>query len=381
MGKRKTTEEFKKELELKNSKVIIIGEYVNYKTKIKCKCPKCGNEWEGNPQTLMGGSGCPKCSHFHSGNTGKRKTKEEFIKEAQLLYRDTYDYNNIDYINNKTPISIYCNIHNIAFKQIPQNHLRGFCGCPKCSEEKNNYKWNKTTEDFVKKAKKIHRDKYDYSLVDYKNIETPVIIICPEHGKFEQRPTNHIKGAGCSKCNGGVKLTQEEWIQKAKSIHGDKYDYSKVNYVNSKTKVEIICNIHKESFYQLPTDHINKHCGCPKCSKSHGESIIEQYLIKNNIKYIGQYSIEIPKEINSSGKGYIDFYLPDYNCFIEYNGKQHYKPVKQFGGEIIFEHQQLRDNYIREYCYKNNIHLIEIPYTRSNDKTICQIKEYIESYE
>jgi hypothetical protein len=64
----------------------------------------------------MGGSGCPKCSHFHSGNTGKRKTKEEFIKEAQLLYRDTYDYNNIDYINNKTPVSIYCNIHNIAFK-------------------------------------------------------------------------------------------------------------------------------------------------------------------------------------------------------------------------------------------------------------------------
>jgi len=129
-----------------------------------------------------------------------------------------------------------------------------------------------TTEQFIEKAKAIHSDKYDYSLVEYKNNRTKVKIICHEHGIFEQRSDSHLRGQGCSKCKGGgkKKLTTEEFIKKAKNIHGDKYDYSLVEYKNNKTKVKIICPIH-DVFEQRPGSHL-KGCDCPKCKGKYEKS-------------------------------------------------------------------------------------------------------------
>jgi len=193
----------------------------------------------------------------------KKKTKEEFIKDARKKHGDKYDYSNVEYVNNATKICIKCPKHG-EFWQTPISHLRS-CGCPRCGGT-----GVLTKEEFIKKAKEIHGDKYDYSKVNYVNAHTKVCIICGEHGEFWQYPADHTNGHGCPKCgdeNSREKRssTKEKFIKKAKEKHGDKYDYSKVEYVNSVTKVCIICPEHEHGeFWQRPTDHTQGQ-GCPKC--------------------------------------------------------------------------------------------------------------------
>lgn len=122
-----------------------------------------------------------------------------------------------------------------------------------------------TTEEFIERAKKVHGDKYDYSKVDYVNSKTKVVVICLIHGEFTCLPFDHLYGVGCSRCSRNKKLSTEEFIKKAKEIHGDKYDYSKVVYKNNFTKVCIICPKHGE-FFKSPSKFLNG-WGCNKCSK------------------------------------------------------------------------------------------------------------------
>jgi hypothetical protein len=118
--------------------------------------------------------------------------------------------------------------------------------------------------DFINKAKKIHGDKYDYSKVEYKNVQTKIKIICYNHGEFEQLPSKHLSNHGCVKCSGHYKKTSTDFINDAIQIHGDKYDYSKINYNNSQEKIIIICKVHGE-FEQRPNNHLNGQ-GCAKCA-------------------------------------------------------------------------------------------------------------------
>lgn len=218
------------------------------------------------------------------------------------------------------------------------------------------------TKSFITEAIKIHGNKYNYDRVDYQLCNIPVTITCPIHGEFDQIPSYHLQGNGCPKCSGKYKPSTEEFIEKARKIHGDKYDYSKVNYINCETKICIICPEHGE-FWQTPNHHINAKCGCQKCNESKGEREVRAFLKENNIYYIDQFIVQVPTTIRRTGITKIDFYLPDYKTFIEYNGKQHYIPQKAFGGEIRFNEQIRRDNYIRNYCRENNIKLIELMYT------------------
>lgn len=134
-----------------------------------------------------------------------------------------------------------------------------------------------TTEDFISKAKKIHGDKYDYSLVDYQGSAVPVTIICPIHGPFEQKPTKHVSlKRGCPKCGGTAKKTTKEFIAEARTVHGDKYDYSKVEYNGNKKHITIICSEHGE-FRQLPSDHLKGH-GCPECANTQRRKTTEKFI-------------------------------------------------------------------------------------------------------
>ena len=124
-----------------------------------------------------------------------------------------------------------------------------------------------TTEEFIKKAREVHGDKYDYSKVEYLDNRTPVCIICPKHGEFPQTPTIHLQGSGCPKCGNdrtALRMTNEDFINKARAVHGDKYDYSKVQYAYNKIEVCIICPEHGE-FWQKPVLHLSG-CGCSICS-------------------------------------------------------------------------------------------------------------------
>lgn len=140
-----------------------------------------------------------------------------------------------------------------------------------------------TRDEFVTKARAAHGDKYDYSKVVYVNQSVDVIIICPEHGEFLQRPNNHYMGAGCPLCVGNHKMTTETFIKRAREIHGDKYDYSKSVYVNSKTKLIISCPEHGD-FEQSPDKHLSGH-GCPMCAQSKVEATnLQKYGAKRPLQ-------------------------------------------------------------------------------------------------
>ena len=190
---------------------------------------------------------------------------EDFIRKAKETHGDKYDYSKVIYTNSKDKVCIICSKHG-EFWQTPNKHLHGQ-GCPKCGGRKQ-----LTTEEFIKKAKAIHGDKYNYSKVVYENSNTKVCIICPEHGEFWQSPNAHLSGKGCAKCASGAVRTTEDFIKKARIVHNDKYDYDKVEYINAKTKVCIICPEHGE-FWQTPSGHLMGK-GCKKCGNTNGHNLL-----------------------------------------------------------------------------------------------------------
>lgn len=276
-------------------------EYTNCDTKVCIICPEHGEFWQ-RPMAHLRGDGCPKCG-LKTSPEEINANKAIFITRAKEKYGDKYDYSNMNYINSITPIEIICPIHN-SFMQTPHDHLYNN-GCPKCSEEekikkqilkeenieKRRLKNEQIREDkekeFIKKASEIHNNKYDYSKVKYISSNKKVCIICPEHGEFWQDPNSHAHGHGCPICARiqnaeNRSFNTEQFIENARKVHGDKYDYSKVNYINNSTKVCIICPKHGE-FYQTPAMHYNEHQGCPLCGTLSSADETEIYnFIKNN---------------------------------------------------------------------------------------------------
>lgn len=138
-------------------------------------------------------------------------------------------------------------------------------------------KYQHTTKEWIEKARIVHGNKYDYCSTNYKGTAQKVVIICPEHGPFLQVAGNHLKGTGCAKCSNHIPST-EEWITLAKKVHGNRYDYSKVIYANHITKVEIVCPEHG-TFWQMPINHVHNFSGCPKCA-GYNHDIL--YLLRCN---------------------------------------------------------------------------------------------------
>lgn len=158
-----------------------------------------------------------------------------------------------------------------------------------------------------------------------------------------------------------------KFIEKAKLIHGDKYDYSKVKYVNNKIKVCIICPEHGE-FWQMPSKHINSKQGCPICNESKLEHDVSIFLDANNIKY------ERQKKFKWLGLQSLDFYLPDYNTAIECQGRQHFIAVKHFGGDYGLKQTINRDIMKKELCNKYNIKLLYFLSEKYNNSCVCNIE-------
>ena len=352
-------------------------EYINTNTKVCIICPEHGEFWQ-TPHSHLNGRGCPLCAKEHS--TNYKNTKEFFIDRATKKHNGKYDYSKVEYVNSSVPVCIICPDHG-EFWQTPHNHLNS-TGCKKCKSNKH-LGVKDSLESFIEKAHKIHGDKYDYSKVEYVNSTTPVCIICPDHGEFWQTPSNHtnkIHPKGCDKCNrlkhsNDEKISKEEFIERARKIHGDKYDYSKVEYVNFHTKICIICPEHSD-FWQTPSHHLRNE-GCPICNFSKLELDIENFCKNNNIKYISQYNPNWAKKYR------YDFYLPDYNTIIECQGIQHYKPVDFAGkgddwAKKLFEKNVKTDKIKYELAVKNNCNILY--YTSDDLKTndeITSLKELL----
>ena len=323
-------------------------EYINNSIKVCIICPEHGEFWQ-NPNSHLRGSGCCKCANFY------KPTTEEFIEKAQKIHGNKYDYSKVNYINSHTKICIICSEHG-EFLQTPYSHLNG-CGCPKCGMKIVKTKISNNKENFIERSKLVHRDKYDYSKVEYVNEKTKVKIICKIHGEFEQIPWTHINGAGCPFCKNEKlskerMMSNEEFIEKSKKIHYNKYSYDFCEYNGYYKKVKITCPIHG-NFEQLAYNHIQGK-GCPKCRRSKMEIEIEEFLKENNINYISQYRNDFL--INGKSRFSLDFYLPDYKIAIECQGAQHFIGNTFYSkniNEII-----KRDLLKKELCEKNNIKLI-----------------------
>lgn len=193
----------------------------------------------------------------------RKLTTEEFIQKAAAKHAGKYLYDRTVYVNQRTKVVISCPKHG-DFEQLAVVHLSGGSGCPMCG---GTLKLN--TENFVQLAQEKHGNNYDYSKVKYTTTKLKVTIICKDHGDFEQSPASHLRGGGCPDCGVASKaasqsLSREEFIARAKSQHGSRYDYSKARYVKSYTKLIITCSEHGD-FEQTPQNHLNGH-GCPGCA-------------------------------------------------------------------------------------------------------------------
>ena len=203
----------------------------------------------------------------------RKVTTKEFIKRAKVKHGNSYDYSSIEIDGVDNYIKVGCKKHG-DFSIQPSKHMRGR-GCKHCAIEARADNRRKTITKVIKDFKKVHDDKYDYSKVKYINADTNVKIRCIEHDcEFEQNPDRHRAGAtGCKQCKSRILRnkfikTRDAFINDAQQVHGNKYDYSRVDYKGAKVNIEIGCpNKLHGYFTQKPDHHINGREGCPICAE------------------------------------------------------------------------------------------------------------------
>lgn len=339
------------------------------------------------------------------------KSTDEFINQCNIIHNYKYLYDNTIYTKSKNKVIITCKIHG-DFTQVSNSHLMGM-GCIKCGYNNDriyNHKYD--TCGFIEESKRIWGDKYDYSLVEYKNIKTKVKII-HDGIIYEQTPSLHLRFpvegylnqdifikksikkwgdkydyslVNFTNCHNKVKIihdgiiyeqlpnnhlnyapekilrkSQEEFISESKEFHGNKYSYDKVLYTNGLNKVTLVCPKHGD-FLQSPNVHLRS--GCPHCNESKGEKEISKFLNKYNIINNRQHKFHDCKNILQLP---FDFFIPHIRTCIEFDGIQHYEPVEYFGGLKAYESLKINDKIKSDYCEDNYISLIRIRYDQIED--------------
>lgn len=294
-----------------------------------------------------------------------------FIEKARKLHGFKYDYSKVVYVVNDKSVIIICPTHG-DFLQKPADHLSrnksGAKGCHRCCAS-----YPHTQASWIQKAKEIHGEKYDYSQTVYTGGKNKVIIRCVKHDLcFEQQATSHVgkRPRGCPKCGLERSVSAhtndtEYFLTKARAVHGNTYDYSLVKYTITNDYVTIICSKHGE-FDQTPHNHlIGK--GCPRCKMSHGEKHIANYLKSLNIMYVQQKKFE---DCKNKRKLPFDFYLPEYDAIIEFDGKQHFEPVDIFGGDEGFLCTRLNDEIKNKFAAETNRPMLRIKYDQNIELSI-----------
>ena len=309
----------------------------------------------------------------------KKLKQEEFIKKANIHYNNKYDYSKVNYVNSQTKVCIICPEHG-EFWQTPYDHIWAKNDCPLCAIKRRTNSQTKSIEDFIFEARKIHGYKYDYSKVNYISNKQKVCIIDIKSGnEFWQTPLNHLKGFGYNGRNKRI-LSKEEYIDKAREIYGDLYDYTNIEYKGLRKEISVYCKCkddkgNEHGYFTIKAGyHLNGTC-CPLCSGSSYEKIISNELHKNNIDFVYECGKKTLKCIDDL---FLDFYIRDKNIAIECQGKQHfeYNPFFHIGKTK----ENFKDNDIKKYniCKDTGIKLIYfIPYDYENygetfyDDKIC----------
>ena len=256
-------------------------------------------------------------------------TQEEWINQAKIKHNNIFNYSKVIYKKSNIKVIITCKKHG-DFKQLPYKHLKGQ-KCPYCAKNKLN------TSLFIQKSIKKHNNKYIYNKVEYKKSNIKVIITCKIHGDFEIRPNNHLNGQGCIKCS-KIKITTDDIIKKFKKVHNNKYTYECVEYINSLSKVKINCKIHGY-FLQKPKHHLIgkgcKKCGNNGVSKKQFKWLKIKKIIDNtNIINMNDNNYEYYIEKNKK-KYYADGYSKKLNKIYEFHGDYWHGNPKKYNLDDI----------------------------------------------
>ena len=245
----------------------------------------------------------------------KTASGEAILESFKAVYGDRNDYSGVVFHRLDSKVEIRCIKHNQVFLQSPQGHLLTQ-GCTECSSEKRSNTLSYTQEDFIEKATASHGDTYDYSLSIYKSGVEDVTIICKKHGLFDIPATRHMNGSGCQKCGlesrvAGSTSNKEEFVARAIRLHGERCDYSLVNYVTARIKVKIRCIEHDLIYEQMPDTHLRtervsrlgSNTGCRKCGSASIAALksdgIEGFIAKTEAAHPGKYTYEKVEYINA----------------------------------------------------------------------------------
>lgn len=296
-----------------------------------------------------------------------RISQEQFIIRANNKHKFKYNYDLSIFTGIHKKVIIICPIHG-AFEQSAASHINHGNGCQKCAKIERGLSKRTKLEEFIIRSNKLHKNKYLYDLVKLKTHHDNITIICPIHGKFLQSPSNHLSGRGCTKCKyitigNKTRGTLEEFVLKSKNIWGNKFDYSKSEYLGSSKKLIIRCNKHNLEFEQSPSNHYTQ-IGCKLCARrSKGERVISKWLDNNKIKYEMEKRFDGCKMLNSKNFLRFDFYISILNLLIEYDGEQHFRPLNKYKGiDCEFEKIKLRDEFKNKWVKDNGYNLLRIPY-------------------
>lgn len=358
--KRKTHKEYVDEIFVINPNIEVVGMYIDANTKIMHRCKIDGYEWLVSPHSLLRGNGCPMCY----GNI--KKTHDAYVKELSKINPNIEVIGN--YINNKVKILHRCKIDGYKWEVSPSSLLSGN-GCPVCSGMKK-----KTHDEYVAEVKMIN---LNIEVVEaFINVNTKILHRCKIDGcEWSVTPNAILSGKGCPRCAGNERYGHDGYVKRVAEINSNIEVLG--TYVNSHVPILHRCKIDGCEWLAIPNGILNG-TGCPKCNISKGEKSILNWLNKNNILYEPQKRFI---DCRSKQPLPFDFYLPDYNICIEYQGQQHYEPIEYFGGQKRFENQKLRDNIKKKYCQKNNILLFEIPYYSDLGEELIRLYDLIKEKE
>lgn len=294
----------------------------------------------------------------------RKLTIEEFINKARNVHGDKYDYSKVVYKDNKTKVCIICHTHG-EFYQRPNDHMNGN-GCPICSGRTKN-----TTEEFVKKAKYVHNNYFDYGKTEYVSANKKITVTCPIHGDFNVKANNHLTGHNCPKCsNEGIthvitklptngnntrKITQEDAVARIHDMFGNKYKTDEVKYINNVTKIKLYCietdeyGVEHGVFYITPS-HLFSGQGCPKCGKNH-RLTTEEFIQRSNLIHDNTYCYD--KSVYKSTHRNLTITCPVHGDFRQ-------SPANHLRGQGCPKCDiSLLENEIYEALIKNNINFVQ----------------------
>ena len=302
--------------------------------------------------------GCPHC-YLETKNGVDPKRIERYVEKAKNKFKNVFDYTKVEF--NSTidkEVVIGCPHHGYFTSRIDL-HLKSFCGCPHCALEKtvrDRTKY-KQLSDLIPSAIKVHGDLYEYLEINHR--ERTVVYMCRTCGRVEQLIRSHLSGRGCNNCRyDKLRLTKEQFVERARSVHPEGYTYAldELKSVNDKITITHYCG---HVYKGRVSNHLSGQ-GCVRCKVSVGETQVGDWLTSRNIRYVSQFKLE--------GHVYrYDFYLPDLNILIEYDGEQHFRSVPFFGGQKGFDRRKYNDKTKNYLAKKYGYFLIRVPYTELGD--------------